>query len=155
MSGVFCTDCASECERVDGAGIRPDLAGSAVWRCPDCPDSWARHIEATGGPGEPPSGPETKAARVLLQRERIEHLLEQAVRLEPGTRTIAQGRIVFWLAKQLGMADEHAALGFMGIDQLRRAWGILGRASYRQILEAARNKQPRSTRRPSQPEHRP
>ena len=143
MSTVFCTDCAHECERVDGAVIGPELAGSLVWRCPDCPDSWARHIDAKDGPGEPPSGPETKAARVRLQRDRIEPLLEQAVRTEPGTRTLAQGRIVYWLAKQLGMEAEHAALGFMGIEQLRRAWVILGRASYAQILEAARNKQPR------------
>ncbi len=128
-----------------------DLAGSAVWRCPDCPDSWARHIEATGGPGEPPSGPETQGRPGAAPARA--HRAPARAGGAPGARyahhRAGPHRV---LARQAARHGRRARrpLGFMGIDQLRRAWGILGRASYRQILEAARNKQPRSTRHPSQ-----
>ena len=144
MTEVFCTDCGSECTLIDGAEIDPKdraLAGIRHWRCSACPDSYARHIEATGGPGEPPSGGATKAARTHLQRRRIEPLIEQALRRDPGTRALAQGRIVAWIASRLGLSGEAASLGWMGIGQLREAWAMLGRTSYEEIRTTATTKQ--------------
>lgn len=142
MKPVFCTDCGTEAELVDGVTIGrvdPDRAGRRFWRCPECPDSWSCHIEALDGPGEPPSGPATKAARVMLQERRVEPLIQQALRSNQNERALAQGRTVNWLFQQLGLPTAGAGLGLLGIEQLRQAYTILGRTDYAAIRQWAAN----------------
>lgn len=142
MTPVFCTDCGTEAELVDGAAmgrVDQERAGRRFWRCPECADSWSCHIEALGGPGEPPSGPETKAARVMLQERRIEPIIQQALRGNANERALAQGRTVNWLFQQLGLPPAGAGLGLLGIEQLRQAYMLLGRTSYADIRHWAAN----------------
>lgn len=140
MSEIFCTDCGSECELVDGSQVtprEPAYDGDPFWRCPVCPDSYAKHIEARGGPGDPPSGLDTKAARVTLFNKRVEPLIEQALRENRNARDLAKGRILGWLAAKMKRPNPDTMIGSMGIEDLKWAWTHLGHVSYRDITRWA------------------
>lgn len=146
MADVFCTDCGSECALVDGSEVRPRdpaLDGSRVWLCPHCPDSFAKHIEARGGPGDPPSGSKTKAARVLLYERKLEPLLEQAVKYQKNSRDIAKERILGWLADKLELPNEPGLIGRLGIEQLQWAWTHLGHTTYADVRTWALREKPK------------
>ncbi|MBA9067214.1 hypothetical protein FHR71_000944 [Methylobacterium sp. RAS18] len=142
---IYCADCGTECERVTGreAGARePDLIDAQVWACPFCPDAWAPSA-ADGSAVGLPAGEETRNARALLRERQVERLITEALRDVPNGRTIAEERVAAFLAHELRLPIDEAAIERLNIEWCRRAWRALQGASYADAVRHAQTFRPR------------
>ena len=90
MAPIFCADCGTECDLIDGRSVdihNPEIADAWVWACPVCPASWA-HQDKDGGCVGLPAGQATVNARALLRLQVVIPLVRQA---PPNEQMLAAG----------------------------------------------------------------
>jgi hypothetical protein len=129
MGPIFCADCGTECDLIDGRSVdvhNPEIADAWVWACPECPASWA-HKDKNGGCIGLPAGQATVNARALLRLQVMIPIVRQA---PPNERQLAASRVRAFLADHLEMADQEGLLAHLNLDQLRQAWRVLHATAY-------------------------
>lgn len=143
--GIYCADCGTECERVTGreAGARdPDLLDAQVWACTVCPEAWAPCAEGGTSVGLP-AGAETRNARAMLRERQVERLVGDALKHCPNGRTIAEERVASFLAHELRLPADEAAIDRLNLEWCRHAWRALQGASYADVVRHAQTYRPR------------
>ncbi|GEP09879.1 hypothetical protein [Methylobacterium gnaphalii] len=145
MSAPFCTDCGTEAAMMLGweaVVSDPSLADARVWSCPVCRESWCRHDPISDRPIGTPAGEETRTARALLAERQIARIIAEALAQNPNASALADDRITGFTAALLGIERGHAAIEQLDLEQCRKLWHALHRASYADIVRHAQTYRP-------------
>ncbi len=142
---VYCADCGTECERTTGrsaGALEPDMVDAQVWACPTCTAAWAPCAPDGSAIGLP-AGEETRNARATTRERQVERLVAEALRASPNGRAIAEDRVASFLAHQLDLPPEDAALERLDLEWCRKAWQALRAVTYADVLRHAQTHRPK------------
>jgi len=151
-TGPLCPGCGEHAVLTSGLEIypdRPDLAKKPIWLCRPC-NSYCGCHPGTKKPLGSPASIETRLARELLHKHRLDPLWKNAVSdlgYEPEDqkaraiiRNVARHRVYSYLAEKLGITRDECHVGMFTIEQCRDAWRILSETDYAEIRAWAKTK---------------
>lgn len=79
----------------------------------------------------------------MLRERQVERLVGEALKHCPNGRQIAEERVAAFLAHELRLPTDEAAIERLNIEWCRRAWLALKGASYADVVRHAQTYRPR------------
>ncbi|KQQ39082.1 hypothetical protein ASF58_23360 [Methylobacterium sp. Leaf125] len=163
MMPPFCPACGVAARLTNGAEVYPncrELADRPIWKCEVCPDAYVGCHQGTKEPLGTPAGPELRKARIILHRDMVDPLWQEADRSgeyhpenESARKLIrhaARGRVYAYLAAGLDLTRDECHVAMFSLEQCREAWHCLRGVTYADVRRWAKAR-PEVEKKPKKP----